>query len=121
MDLRLERIYEPARDDDGFRILVDRLWPRGVSKERAHLDMWPKDVAPSPGLRHWWSHDAARFDEFRERYLAELEAPDPHRAAALAQLREAIAEHDVVTLLFGAHDPDVNHAVVLREFLVGDT
>ncbi|MDF0529142.1 DUF488 domain-containing protein [Tsukamurella sp. 8F] len=117
-EVRLKRVYEPADDGDGYRVLVDRLWPRGVTKERAALDLWSKDVAPSPELRKWWSHDPARFAEFRVRYDAELCDPRPDQAAALEELRGAIAAHDVVTLAFGAHDPEVNHAVVLRDFLL---
>ena len=89
-------------------MLVDRLWPRGVSREAAHLDLWLKDVAPSPELRVWFDHRADRFAAFRERYLAELDG-NP----AVQELRG----HSDLTLLYAARDPDVNHAVVLREFL----
>ena len=108
----IKRIYDPAEDSDGYRILVDRLWPRGVSKERADLDAWLKDVAPSPDLRTWWDHDPARMDEFAAKYRAELED-----SSAVAELRNVIAEHSPVTLLYGAHDPKVNHAAILRDFL----
>jgi uncharacterized protein YeaO (DUF488 family) len=111
-EVRLKRVYDEASADDGYRVLVDRLWPRGVSKERAALDDWAKQIAPSPQLRTDWHHDPARFDEFAERYRAEL-AANP----ALPGFREMLAGHPVVTLLYGAHDPQVNHAVVLRDYL----
>ena len=108
----IKRIYDPAEDSDGYRILVDRLWPRGVSKERADLDAWLKDVAPSPDLRTWWDHDPEHMGEFAAKYRAELED-----SSAVNELRDAIAEHSPVTLLYGAHDPKVNHAAILRDFL----
>ena len=112
MGFALKRVYEPAAASDGYRVLVDRLWPRGVSKERAELDEWAKDVAPSPGLRTEWHHAPDRFDEFAARYRAEV---DEHEAArALLALGE---RHDRVTLLFGARDEHVNHAAVLLEWL----
>lgn len=110
--LRIKRVYAPAAPDDGCRVLVDRLWPRGVARKTADLDLWLKDIAPSPALRKWFGHDPARFDAFRERYLKELEA-NPAPVAELC----ALAEHNDVTLLYGAHDPQVNQAVVLAEFL----
>ncbi|ACZ29073.1 protein of unknown function DUF488 [Xylanimonas cellulosilytica DSM 15894] len=114
-DLVLKRIYDEVSPDDGCRVLVDRLWPRGVSKERAALDLWLKEAAPSPELRTAWHHDPARFDEFAEAYRAEL-ATNP----AVEQLRELRASHERVTLLFAAHDPEVNHVVVLRDVIVGE-
>lgn len=96
-------------------MLVDRLWPRGLSKERAALDLWDKDVAPSTQLRKWFGHDPARFAEFGARYVAELDAaPD-----AVGRLRGICARHDTVTLLYAAKDPAVNHALVLRDYLMG--
>ncbi|MDI6941896.1 DUF488 family protein [Microbacterium barkeri] len=109
---RLKRVYDAAEADDGWRVLVDRLWPRGVSRERAALDAWAKDVAPSPELRTAWHRDPARFEEFAQRYRDELDA-NP----ALDELRAALAEHAVVTLVYGARDPEHNHAVVLRDHL----
>lgn len=109
---KLKRVYEPPAADDGFRVLVDRLWPRGVSKEQAALDVWLKDVAPSPALRAWFGHDPAKFDEFAERYQAEL-AENP----AAEHLRRLEREHQVVTLVYAAKDVEHNHAFVLREFL----
>lgn len=115
MDIQIKRVYEAPAEDDGFRVLVDRLWPRGISKEKAALDLWDKEVAPSPDLRTWWNHDPDRFDEFAERYRAELEAG----GAPAALLRQA-AGHDRLTLLYAAHDPAVNHALVLRQVLRGE-
>lgn len=107
-----KRVYDPAEASDGYRVLVDRLWPRGVSKERAELDLWDKDVAPSPELRTEWHHDRERFDEFAGRYRDELDASEAPRV-----LLALGAEHDRVTLLFGARDEQVNHATVLLEWL----
>lgn len=114
---RIERIYSPAAEGDGYRVLVDRLWPRGVSKERAALDRWDKDVAPSPELRTWWDHDPARMDEFAARYRAELDSSEGR--AALDALREAASGHETVTLLYAAKDPQINHARILRDVLAG--
>lgn len=110
--LQLKRVYDPPEPGDGFRVLVDRLWPRGLSRERAELDLWLKEIAPSPRLRTWWNHDPARFDEFADRYRAEL-AGGP----ALEELRGVLAAHATVTLLYAARDRDVNHAAVLRDVL----
>ena len=106
-----KRIYDPTTPDDGFRILVDRLWPRGVSHERAALDLWLKEVAPSPELRVWYDHRDERFAEFTRRYLAELET-NP----ALQQLRSLVGAHRRTTLLYGAKSPR-NEAAVLAELL----
>lgn len=106
----LKRIYEPPDDGDGERILVDRLWPRGVTKAEAALDQWLKDIAPSPELRKWFRHDPAHWDEFGRRYRAELSA----NAEAVEQLRRL---HGKVTLLYAAHDEQHNHALVLLDFL----
>lgn len=108
----LKRIYEEASAADGVRVLVDRLWPRGVSKENAKLDLWLKDIAPTPELRRWWDHDAALMDEFTVRYRAELDG-NP----ATDELRRLVDANGTVTLLYGAHDPSVNHARVLRDYL----
>jgi uncharacterized protein YeaO (DUF488 family) len=109
--LTIKRIYEPPAGEDGLRILVDRLWPRGVSKEAAALDLWLKEVAPTPELRTWFGHEPERFEEFSARYRAELES-NP----ALERLLEAARDADSVTLLYAARDPECNHAVVLRDF-----
>jgi uncharacterized protein YeaO (DUF488 family) len=111
-DIRIKRIYDPPARSDGFRVLVDRVWPRGVRKDDAALDLWMKDVAPSTALRKWFNHDPERWDAFRTRYHAELR----DHADALEELR-AQAKRGVVTLLFGAKDVEHNQAVVLREVL----
>jgi uncharacterized protein YeaO (DUF488 family) len=108
----IKRVYDDPSDDDGCRVLVDRLWPRGVSKERAHLELWLKDVAPSAPLRKEFAHMQERFADFRAAYEAELET-NP----AVQTLYGLAAEHGKVTLLFGARDPETNHARVLQEFL----
>ena len=111
-ELRIKRAYDDAEASDGYRILVDRLWPRGVSKERAALDEHLKEIAPSPDLRTWWDHDPDRLDEFAKRYRSELD-DNP----AVDDLRRHVADHEVVTLVYGAKDPDINHARVLRDYL----
>jgi uncharacterized protein YeaO (DUF488 family) len=112
MDIRLKRAYEPAEESDGYRILIDRLWPRGLSRERAKLDEWERGLAPSAELRRWFGHDPSRFPDFRRRYLHEL---GEHRAA-LASLRER-AREGTLTLVYAAKDTDHNDAVVLAEVL----
>ena len=111
--LRLKRAYVPAEPDDGTRLLVDRLWPRGVSKAKAALDDWIKDVAPSTELRKWFGHDPARWAEFQRRYRAELRG----QSEALDRIR-ALARAGVVTLVYSAHDEQHNDAVVLRSVLL---
>lgn len=108
----IKRIYDRPADDDGWRVLVDRLWPRGVSKEDAQLDLWLKDIAPSPPLRQEFGHMMERFNDFRLKYRQELESN-----AAVATLLELGTAHSRVTLLYGARDPEVNHARVLLEFI----
>ena len=110
--IRLKRVYDPAEDGDGYRVLVDRIWPRGLAKAKAGIDQWMKEIAPTTELRKWFGHDPARWNEFRDRYTAELEdKPD-----LLDELR-ARARRGPVTLLYAAHDPDHNNAVVLAERL----
>ncbi|MFT3819147.1 MAG: DUF488 domain-containing protein [Rubrivivax sp.] len=116
--LRLKRAYLPAEPGDGARILVDRLWPRGVSKAKAGLDDWIKDLAPSTELRQWFGHDPARWAEFQQRYRAELR--QPAQAEALERLR-ALARAKTVTLVFGARDEERNDAVVLCDVLLNRT
>jgi uncharacterized protein YeaO (DUF488 family) len=110
----IKRAYEEAIPSDGTRVLVDRLWPRGVSKERARVDLWLKDVAPSTELRTWYGHDPAKFATFHERYIQELEA-DPGYSA-LQRLCE-LARKGPVTLVFGARDVEHSEAAVLRDLL----
>ena len=111
MSFTIKRIYETPKPSDGRRVLVDRLWPRGMKKTDAHLDDWIKDVAPSPALRTWFGHEPERFAEFRRRYKAELKGN-----AAVSELRAA-GRRSKVTLLYAAHDPKVNHAIVLKSVL----
>ena len=108
----LKRAYAPPSPDDGTRVLVDGLWPRGLRKADAAIDLWRKDVAPSPELRRWFGHDPERWAEFQRRYKAEL----ARKAAALNELR-ALARQGRLTLLYAAHDETHNQAVVLRELL----
>ncbi len=110
----LKRVYEAPEASDGTRVLVERLWPRGLSKERAHVDIWLKEIAPSHDLRKWYGHDPARFAEFRRRYEAAL-ATEPARSA-LAELRD-LAAREHVTLVFAAHDAALSNAAVLRDLL----
>ena len=105
----IKRVYAPSAPSDGSRILVDRLWPRGISKRKAALDGWAKDVAPSSGLRKWFGHRPERFQEFAKRYRAELKGSE-----ALKELR---ARKGKVTLVYGARDPKINHARVLAQIL----
>ncbi|CAG7612482.1 DUF488 domain-containing protein [Leucobacter soli] len=121
MEVAIKRIYAPAEPSDGMRVLVDRLWPRGVSKADAQLDLWAKDVAPSPALRTAWHHDPdghepSHFAAFAAEYRAEL-GEEP-ALASLQQLAATAREHDRLTLLYGAKDEQTNHAVVLREALL---
>lgn len=113
-EVALKRVYETPSAGDGIRVLVERLWPRGLSKERAHVDVWLKEIAPSAELRKWYSHDPAKFDEFRRRYEAELASEPAH--AALLELRELVAR-DHATLVFATHDAELSNAAVLRDLL----
>jgi uncharacterized protein YeaO (DUF488 family) len=112
-DIRIKRVYDPFSPEDGYRVLVDRLWPRGLSRERVQASMWLKDAAPSTPLRKWFGHDPARFEEFRHRYLEEL-SEKPEVIAGLLEL----ASKGRVTLLYAARDSECNHAVVLRDYLL---
>lgn len=110
----LKRIYEPAADEDGYRVLVDRLWPRGISKQRARLDEWAKELAPSTELRRWFGHVPERFEEFTRRYTAELRS-NPGLDERVTDWRT----HPRVTLLYGAKDERHNEAVVLLDLVAG--
>lgn len=112
--LKTERIYTKPADMDGCRILVDRLWPRGISKVNAHLDYWLKEVGPSNDLRKWFGHDPAKYPEFKQRYLAELK--DNVAYAILKELVTSHAEQDII-LLYGAKDEEHNQAIILKEQL----
>jgi uncharacterized protein YeaO (DUF488 family) len=113
-DVRVRRVYDKAEDQDGVRVLVDHIWPRGVSKTKAALAEWCKDVSPSTELRKWYGHDPAKFAEFTQRYLGELE--DPDRAEALQHLGE-LATADRLTLLTATKNPDISEAAVLCDLL----
>jgi uncharacterized protein YeaO (DUF488 family) len=115
-DVRVRRAYDVAEKQDGKRVLVDRLWPRGIKKADAHLDVWSKEVAPSTELRQWYAHEPAKFEEFARRYLTELE--DPARAEALEHLRE-LADGARLTLLTATKNPDISGAAVLAKLLRG--
>lgn len=115
MSLRVRRVYDPPAADDGCRVLVDRLWPRGLAREAVGIDHWLRELAPSNELRQWFAHDPERWDGFRQRYADELQSPAA--AAALAELRGLIAAHAVVTLLYGARDTAHNNAEALRILL----
>ncbi len=112
MRIIIKRAYEVPVADDGYRVLVDRLWPRGVRKEVLALDEWCKDAAPSTELRKWFGHDPARFDEFAARYREELSHSDAPR-----QLLVHAQGSARLTLIYAAHDPAINHAVILRDYL----
>ncbi len=112
--ITVKRVYDEAEPDDGKRVLVDRLWPRGLSKERAHLDLWLKEIAPSDDLRRWFAHDPEKFAEFHRRYEAELSSGIAKEK--LLELRDLVAKEHV-TLLYAAKDTEHNNAVVLRDIL----
>jgi uncharacterized protein YeaO (DUF488 family) len=111
--IQIARTYEPARKSDGRRVLVDRLWPRGIKKENAHVDLWMKDIAPSEALREWFGHKPERWTEFQRRYRAELSK----NKELVAELKRAEKMHGKLTLLFGARDKEHNQAVVLLHML----
>jgi uncharacterized protein YeaO (DUF488 family) len=113
MDIRTKRVYEPADPHDGFRVLVDRVWPRGMTKEQVGADLWLKDVAPGADLRKWFGHDHSRWETFRSRYFAELDAKPEAATRLLAE-----ASRGRLTLLFSARDEEYNQAVALREYLM---
>ena len=110
--IRIARVHDPAGPEDGARLLVDRVWPRGIAKARLKADAWLRDIAPSGGLRRWFGHDPAKWPDFRQRYRAELDA----NPEAVAEARHWLAQGPV-TLLYAARDRDHNQAVVLRDYL----
>lgn len=112
MAIQIKRVYDPPADRDGYRVLVDRVWPRGVKKDALKLDDWRKDLAPSTTLRKWFGHDPQRWGEFKTRYFRELDA----RAEQIKPLQQKAAR-ETVTLVFGARDTQHNNAVALREYL----
>ncbi len=114
MNIILKRVYEEPTEADGVRILVDRLWPRGLSKERARVDVWLKEIAPTTELRKWFNHEPAKWPEFKKRYRSEMSK----NTEALAALKRYLA-NGKVTILYGAKDEDHNEAVVIRQYLSG--
>ena len=116
MSVRLKRAYEPPAPTDGYRVLIDRLWPRGVARANARVDEWARELAPSTELRRWFGHDPARFAEFRQRYVEELSAQEEK----LRELRGR-ARNTTLTLIYGARDTEHNDAVVLAELLRAET
>lgn len=113
--INIKRVYDDKSQDDGYRVFIDRLWPRGVKKEDAHFDEWLKDLAPSTELRKWFDHDPDRFDEFRKRYKKELQ----EHKDDLDKLRKR-AKTEKITLLYAAKDEEMNNAVVVKEILEGE-
>lgn len=118
MEIQTKRVYDDPAPSDGFRVLVDRLWPRGVSKERADLGLWAKDVAPSDALRTQFHHEGMTWDAFEAAYRAELAGP---AHTALDELRTTVQQHPVTTLLYGSRDTQHNEAVILRDVLLHPT
>lgn len=113
--IQVKRAYEQVTSADGYRVLIDRLWPRGMSKEKEHLDVWLKEIAPSTELRKWFGHDPAKFPEFKKRYTKELDSGEAQ--IALQKLLQLIKENPIVTLIYSAKDDQYNNAVVLKEIL----
>ena len=112
MNILLKRAYEEKEKADGFRILVDRLWPRGIKKEDMHVDIWLKEIAPSTALRKWFNHDAAKWEAFKTKYKAELQ-----QSEALGELKQLIKKHKTITLVYSAKDEIHNQAAALKELL----
>jgi uncharacterized protein YeaO (DUF488 family) len=110
--IKIKRVYEPMAAADGFRILVDRLWPRGLKKEDAHINAWLKEIAPSGELRKWFNHEELKWDRFREKYLAELKT-----SAGLEELLVLAKQYKTITLVYSAKNEEHNQAAVLKEFL----
>jgi uncharacterized protein YeaO (DUF488 family) len=111
--IKIKRIYKSSEENDGYRILVDRLWPRGVSKEKAQLDLWMKDIAPSNNLRKWFNHDPNRWNEFQNKYTEELK----DKKDLLKQLKDLENDKSTITLLYGAKNEENNNAIVLSDIL----
>ena len=112
MDVLIKRAYDQAEVTDGYRVFVDRLWPRGVKKELLQLDEWDKDIAPSTELRKWFGHDPVKFKEFSARYIVEL-----RQTSAAKKLLKRAVKHNTLTLVYAAKDSKVNHAIVLQKYL----
>ncbi|HVV68445.1 MAG TPA: DUF488 domain-containing protein [Gammaproteobacteria bacterium] len=114
MTLKIKRIYEKFQESDGFRILIDRLWPRGIKKENAHIDLWLKEIAPSDALRKWFNHDPQKWPEFQKRYAKELKS----KGEVIAIIYQEEQKH-TVTLLYGSKETEHNNAIALKKFLEG--
>ena len=112
MEIRIKRVYELPTADDGQRVLIDRLWPRGLSKEKAQIDVWEKEIAPSNELRKWFGHEPEKFEEFERCYCKELE-----NNPSVQPFIEMLKQHELITLLYSAHDAEHNNAVVLAGFI----
>lgn len=112
--IKTKRAYEPSSEDDGFRILIDRLWPRGISKEKADLNLWMKDIAPSNDLRKWFSHDPEKWKEFQDKYREELKG----KKDSISKIKDIEKENSTVTLVYSAKDKDHNNAIVLKDILI---
>jgi len=113
MKIKIKRMHDPVETDDGFRVLVDKIWPRGVTKAQAHINLWLREIAPSSDLRRWFSHDPAKWEEFKKRYFEELE----EKPEVVSRLLKIIAEGPV-TLLYSAREREYNQAVALKEYLL---
>jgi uncharacterized protein YeaO (DUF488 family) len=111
--IKTKRVYEHASEEDGFRVLVDRLWPRGLSKESAQIDVWLKEIAPSDNLRKWFSHDPKKWSEFKKRYREELK----ERKEIVSKIKSLEKEKKVITFLYSAKDKEHNNAVFLQEYM----
>lgn len=112
MAVKLKRVYEPFESSDGYRILVDRVWPRGLKKENVHSDLWLKEIAPSTELRKWFNHEEEKWAEFKKKYFLEIKGTE-----AFKKLKDIIKEHKVVTLIYGAKNEENNQAVAIKSFL----
>lgn len=117
MEIQIKRVYEPYSEDDGYRVLVDRLWPRGLTKERVHYDLWAKFLAPSTEIRKAFGHKAENFDTFKGAYVAELDTNAEAAEFAKSITGPDFAKYPRVTLLYAARDPKINHAVILADWL----
>lgn len=114
MSVQIKRVYEPYAESDGYRVLVDRLWPRGISKDEAHVDQWLKEVAPSTELRQWFHHEEGKWREFEAKYRQELK-----NSEALKELTGLVRKHKILTLVYSAKDEKNNQAIVLKELIKG--
>lgn len=112
--IRIKRIYEPFDKTDGYRVLIDRLWPRGIKREEANIDIWLKDIAPSTILRKWFNHDPEKWESFRKKYQQELKGQ-----TAVKEMKQILKEHPVVTLLYSAKNENYNQAIALASYLKG--